>query len=305
MRMDALEREVIVAPLESPKTLARRVWNEARTSPWFIIGATITILLVGAAILWPEISPVSAIKINVPARFMPPVFLEGGSWTHPLGTDQLGRDLFVRCLLGLRASLMVAFFSVLIMFVVGCAIGLWSGFKAGWTDIALMRITDVQLSIPAIVLAIAILGVSRPSIPSITLVLALAGWPIYSRVARAIALNERTREYVRAARVLGASDVRIVLLLIAVNVVPPLAFVAILDIARMMILEAMLSFLSLGIQPPTPSFGTIIADGRKYILNAWWICSMPGIFLFSILLGLNLMGTAFERARERVFGGLV
>jgi len=154
-------------------------------------------------------------------------------------------------------------------------------------------------------LAIAILGVSRPSIPSITLVLALAGWPIYSRVARAIALNERTREYVRAARVLGASDVRIVVLLIAVNVIPPLAFVAILDIARMMILEAMLSFLSLGIQPPMPSFGTIIADGRKYILNAWWISSMPGAFLFSILLGLNLMGTAFERARARVYGGLV
>lgn len=127
----------------------------------------------------------------------------------------------------------------------------------------------------------------------------MRGWPAVSLC------NERRREFVRAARVSGAGDLRIVLLLIAANVIPSLAFVAILDIARMMIFEAMLSFLGLGIQPPTPSFGTMIADGRKYMFNAWWISSIPGAFLFSVLLGLNLIGTAFERARERVYGGLV
>ena len=292
-------------PAPKPQTLARRVWYQARISPWFWIGATLTVLLIAAAFVWPEISDISPTKINVRHRFLPPVFMDGGNWTHPLGTDQLGRDIFIRCLIGLKTSLLVAVFAVLFMFVIGCAVGLWSGFKSGWTDVVLMRLTDVQLSIPAIVLAIAILGVSRPSVPNIVLVLALAGWPVYARVARSIALNERMREFVRAARVSGASDLRIVLLLIAANVIPSLAFVAILDIARMMIFEAMLSFLGLGIQPPTPSFGTMIADGRKYMLNAWWISSVPGAFLFSVLLGLNLIGTAFERARERVYGGLV
>jgi peptide/nickel transport system permease protein len=114
--------------------------------------------------------------------------MEGGNWTHPLGTDQLGRDIFIRCLIGLKTSLTVAVFAVVFMFFIGCAVGLWSGFKSGWTDVVLMRLTDVQLSIPAIVMAIAIIGVARPSIPNIVLVLALAGWPIYARVARSIAL---------------------------------------------------------------------------------------------------------------------
>jgi peptide/nickel transport system permease protein len=303
MATDVIIQDLL--PADTPQTLARRVWHQARISPWFWIGATITVLLITAAFIWPEISEISPTKINIRQRFLPPVFLEGGNWTHPLGTDQLGRDIFIRCLIGLKTSLQVAVYAVVFMFFIGCAVGLWSGFKSGWTDVVLMRLTDVQLSIPAIVLAIAILGVSRPSIPNIVLVLALAGWPVYARVARSIALNERRREFVRAARVSGASDLRIVLLLIAANVIPSLAFVAILDIARMMIFEAMLSFLGLGIQPPTPSFGTMIADGRKYMLNAWWISSIPGAFLFSVLLGLNLIGTAFERARERVYGGLV
>jgi len=287
------------------QTLSRRVWLEARRSPWFIIGAVLTVLLISAATLWPELSDINPTKINVRARYLPPVFLSGGSWDHLLGTDQLGRDIFMRCLVGLRVSLLVAISSVVLMFVVGCAVGLWSGFKSGWTDVVLMRLTDVQLSIPAIILAIAILGVSRPSVPTIILVLALAGWPIYARVMRAIALNERNREFVRAARVVGAGDLRIVLLLIAANVLPSVLFVAILDVARMMIFEAMLGFIGLGIQPPTPSFGSMIADGRKYMINAWWIASMPGAFLFLVLLGLNFIGTAFERARERVYGGMV
>jgi len=284
------------------RSLTGKIWVEARWSPWFISGAVLLGLLIAGTAFYPELSGISAQEINVRARLLPPVFLEGGSWDHPLGTDQLGRDIFVRCLVGLRASLFVSLTATLIMFVFGCAVGLWSGYKGGTVDLVLMRLTDVQLSIPAIILAIAVLGVSRPTMPLIIIVLALASWPIYARVSRSIALNERNREYVRAARVLGANDLRIVLLLIAANVVPPLAFVAVLDVARLMIFEAMLSFLGLGIQPPTPSFGTMIADGRTYMINAWWIASMPGVFLFLVLLSLNLLGTAFERARERVYG---
>ena len=181
----AMQQDMISA--DKPQTLVRRVWHQARISPWFWIGATLTSLLIAAAFIWPEISEISPTKINVRQRYLPPVFLTDGNWTHPLGTDQLGRDIFIRCLIGLKTSLLVAVFAVIFMFIIGCAVGLWSGFKSGWTDVVLMRLTDVQLSIPAIVLAISILGVSRPSIPNIVLVLALAGWPVYARVARSIA----------------------------------------------------------------------------------------------------------------------
>jgi peptide/nickel transport system permease protein len=166
-----------------------------------------------------------------------------------------------------------------------------------------MRVTDAQLSIPMIILAIAILGVSRPSAASIIIVLGLSGWPLYARVARSVTQSERGKEFIRAARVLGASDWRIILLLIAPNVLPPIAFVAVLDVARMMIFEAVLGFLGLGLQPPTPSFGTIIADGRKYLINAWWIATSPGAFLALALTSINLIGAALERARNRVYAG--
>jgi peptide/nickel transport system permease protein len=166
-----------------------------------------------------------------------------------------------------------------------------------------MRITDAQLSIPMIILAIAILGVSRPTIPAIILVLGLSGWPVYARVMRSVVMAERKREFVRGATILGASDLRIMFLLLLPLCLPPIAFVAVLDVARMIIFESVLGFLGLGVQPPTPTFGNIIADGRKYLVNAWWIATVPGIFLFLTLASLNLMGAALERSRNRVYGG--
>ena len=124
---------------------------------------------------------------------------------------------------------------------------------------------------------------SRPTPYSVVLVLALAGWPTYARITRAVTLSERRKEYVRGAKILGASDLRIMLALIAPNILPPIAFVAVLDVARMMIFEAILGFIGIGVQPPTPTFGNIIADGRKYLINAWWIATMPGLFLFLAL----------------------
>jgi len=289
---------------EASKTLTRRVWDEARKSSLFWIGGILIVSLVSTAIIWPEFSEFSATKINVRNKYLPPLFFEGFDWSHPLGTDYLGRDIFLRCLIGLKISLFISVTSVVGFFFVGCFIGLWSGFKGKLTDTLLMRLTDIQLAIPPILVVVAILGVSRPTPLKIILVFILAGWAVYARVARSIALAERQKEYVRASQVLGASDLRTVILLIATNVLPSFAFVAVLDVARMMIFEALIGFLGLGVQPPTPSFGSMIADGRKYIMNAWWICSMPGAFLLLVLLGLNLAGTAFERARDRVFGGL-
>ena len=287
------------------ESVTRRMFRLAWEMTSFKIGLGVFTLLVGAAIIWPELSPYDPMKISVRERFLPPIFLEGGTWAHIAGTDQLGRDLFVRSLVGLRNGLGIAAAAVAIMFVVGCALGVISGYWGRWVDIILMRITDAQLSIPVIVLAITILSVSRPNPFTVTAVLVLAGWPIYARVVRSIALAEREREYVRGAKILGASDLRIAALMISPNILPPIAFVAVLDIARMMIFEALFGFLGIGIQPPTPTFGNIIADGYKYLVNSWWIPTMPGVFLILALISINLMGASLERARNKLFKGIV
>ena len=287
------------------ESVTRRMFRLAWEMTSFKIGLGVFTLLVGAAIIWPELSPYDPMKISVRERFLPPIFLEGGTWAHIAGTDQLGRDLFVRSLVGLRNGLGIAAAAVAIMFIIGCALGVISGYWGRWVDIVLMRITDAQLSIPVIVLAITILSVSRPNPFTVTAVLVLAGWPIYARVVRSIALAEREREYVRGAKILGASDLRIAALMISPNILPPIAFVAVLDIARMMIFEALFGFLGIGIQPPTPTFGNIIADGYKYLVNSWWIPTMPGVFLILTLISINLMGASLERARNKLFKGIV
>ena len=210
-------------------------------------------LLIGLAIFLPLVSSIDPIKIAYSSKLLPPFPAPGWEWPHVLGTDQLGRDVLMRCLVGLRYSLFIGVTTVILMFVVGCSLGLYAGFRGGWVDAVIMRLTDAQLSIPMIILAITILGVSRPTVPAIILVLGLSGWPLYARVARSVALGERTRGYVLGERVLGASDLRIMLLFVAPVVLPPIAFVAVLDIARMMIFESILGFLGLGVQPPACS----------------------------------------------------
>jgi peptide/nickel transport system permease protein len=300
---------MIAAEPEQGKTrvqsVNRRILLGAWRAPSFRIGFFIFVALLLLSAIYPEVSSVSATKMIVKDKFLPPLFFgDKSSWEHPLGTDQLGRDMLMRSLIGLRYSLLVGIVTVVLIFIIGCGLGLFAGFKGKWWDTIIMRITDAQLSIPMIILAITILGVSRPSVESIIVVLALSGWPLYARVARSAAVTERGKEYVRGLRVLGAGDWRILLLFAAPNILPPIAFVAVLDVARMMIFEAILGFLGLGIQPPTPSFGSMIADSRKYLINAWWIATIPGIFLAVALTSINLMGSALEKARNRIYGGL-
>ena len=286
-------------------SVSRRILSGAWNATEFRIGFFVFVFMVLMALFYPLFSNIDPIVMDVRARMTPPLFLgEEWSWRHPLGTDQLGRDMLMRCLVGLRYSLLIGLATVILMLAVGSMVGLFAGYRGGLTDTVLMRITDAQLSIPMIILAIAILGVARPTIPAIILVLGLSGWPVYARVMRSVILAERKKEYVRGATVLGASDLRIMFLLLLPICLPPIVFVAVLDVARMMIFEAVLGFLGLGVQPPTPTFGNIIADGRKYLVNAWWIATMPGIFLLVTLLSLNLMGAALERARNRIYGGL-
>lgn len=288
-----------ITHLSVTRQMLIRAWGS-----WeFRIGLIIFSLIVLLMVFYPMLSPLDAGKVAISKRFTPPIGLEGSSWVHVLGTDQLGRDMLVRSLIGLRYSLIIGVVTVIVMFMVGSAVGIVAGYNGGRVDAVLMRLTDAQLSIPMIILAITILGVSRPTVPAIIAVLALSGWPLYARVARSAVLAESKKQHILAARILGAPHWRIVLLLIAPSVLPPIAFVAVLDIARMMIFEAILGFLGLGVQPPTPSFGNIIADGRKYLINHWWIATMPGVFLLISLTSINLMGSAFERARNAILAG--
>jgi peptide/nickel transport system permease protein len=290
--------------LEALRTPTQRMFRAASKSTAFRFGFGLFLTLLFGAMIYPEISSLDPTKMKVSARFVPPLFMgENWTWAHPLGTDQLGRDLLLRCLVGLRYSVMIGVCTVVLMFVVGCGLGLVAGFKGKLTDTVIMRITDAQLSIPMIILAITILGISRPTAPAIILVLGLAGWPLYARVARSAALAEKSKEYIKGQRVLGASDWRIILRFVAPAVLPPIAFVAVLDVASIMIFESILGFIGLGIQPPTPTFGSIIADGRKYLINSWWIATMPGVFLLLTLISLNLMGSAMENARNKILKG--
>ncbi|MEJ0092090.1 MAG: ABC transporter permease [Methylocella sp.] len=286
-------------------SVARRIWRLAIASTEFRIGLAVFLMLAIATAIYPELSGIDPTHMDVKARLLGPMFL-GPHWSvaHPLGTDQIGRDMLVRCLIGLRYSFLIGVATVILMLFIGCALGLFAGYYGGIIDTLIMRLTDAQLSIPMIILAIAVLGVSRPTIPAIILVLGLSSWPVYARVMRSVVMNERGREYVRAAQIMGASDWRIMVGLIAPLVLPPIIFVSVLDIARMMIFESILGFIGLGVQPPTPTFGNIIADGRKYLLDAWWIATVPGIFLCLNLTSINLMGASLERARHRIFGGL-
>lgn len=287
------------------RSLGANIFLQAFKTTEFRVGAVIFIAVILLSVAAPGLLGLSATKFNVGLKFSPPWPAEGSIWPHFIGTDQLGRDLLARSLIGLRNALMIGIASVVGMFVLGSAVGMLAGYVGGWTNLILMRITDAQMSIPVIILAITILGVTRPTPLTVILVFILAGWPGYARVTRSVTMSERRKEYVRAAKILGASDLRILLVHIAPNILPPIAFVAVLDVARMMIFEAILGFIGIGIQPPTPTFGTIIADGTKYLLNAWWITTIPGLLLAISLCSINLMGGALERSRNKLLQGVL
>jgi peptide/nickel transport system permease protein len=294
----------IIMRKPASRSIARRILDMAASTPGFRIGLGIFVVLALATALYPEISGIDPTKMEVKARLLPPILLGANwTWTHPLGTDQIGRDMLVRSLVGLRYSFLIGVASVFVTLAIGCVLGTIAGYFGEKTDAIIMRLTDAQLSIPMIILAISVLGVSRPTIPAIILVLGVSNWPVYARIMRSIVMTERQREYVLAAKIGGSTDLRIILALLLPLLLPPVLFTSVLDVARMMIFESTLGFLGLGVQPPTPTFGNIIADGRKYLLNAWWIATMPGLFLGLTLTSINLIGASLERARNTIHGG--
>jgi len=277
------------APIERREWLVFLRRLAARRTALF--GLVVVVVVVLTAVGAPLVSPFDPIEQDLgDLRLKAPGFRDAGGRVHPLGTDHLGRDLLARVIHGARPALLVGFAAVAISGLIGMAAGLISGYFGGRTDDVLMRLADIQLAFPFILLAIAVIGVLGPSLKTIIIVIGVSSWVVYARIVRGAVLTLREREFVQAARALGGGDVRIVLRHILPNAFTPWLVVATLDMARVIVIESALSFLGLGVQPPTPTWGGMLADGRVYISTAWWLATFPGLAILITVLGINLFG---------------
>ncbi|MGH7353244.1 MAG: ABC transporter permease, partial [Candidatus Rokuibacteriota bacterium] len=247
-------------------------------------------LLAVMAVAAPWIAPQDPERQSLRSRLAAPTLEGGDGRAHALGTDHLGRDVLSRLIYGARVSLLIGFAAVAVGGLLGATLGIVAGFRGGWTDSIIMTVADAQLAFPFILLAIGIIAVLGPSFPTLIVVVGLSGWVNYARVLRAQVLALRGREFVDAILALGGSTPRIVLKHILPNVLSTLVVIATLELARAIVLEATLSFLGLGIQPPTPSWGGMIHEGREYLDSAWWISMFPGLVLMLTSLVVSRTG---------------
>jgi peptide/nickel transport system permease protein len=261
---------------------------------WGVAAAVVMLLIVASAVFAPFIAPHDPLAVNIRHRLGPPAWMAGGVAEHLLGTDQVGRDLLSRMIYGGRVSLVVGVIAVIMSATIGVLLGLAAGYFGGNTDWTIMTLVNVMLTFPFVLLALAVIAVLGPSLTNMILVLGAAGWPIYARVIRAETLAIREREFVLAGRALGMSHARIVFRQIVPNLVSVIVVIATLQVAQVIILESFLSFLGLGVQPPTPAWGNMLGEGRVYMLNSWWIATFPGLAIFVTTLVINLMGNALR-----------
>lgn len=275
-----------VKPIDGKKK--SKLMVRLRTLP---IGSIIILLAVFfGAVFAPLLAPALPGKIDILNSLKPPVWEEGGSSKHLLGTDELGRDILSRMLYGARISLLVSIAAIALSGSFGTLLGLLAGYFGGWQDAVIMRVTDTFLSIPFMLMALAIVGVLGPSLTNIIVVLAITNWAKFARMVRGETLSVREQDYVRLAEVAGCSHRRTLLRHILPNVANSLIILATLDLGRVIILESAMSFLGLGVQPPNISWGLMVAEGRKYLNAAWWYVTFPGVAIALTVLGGNLLG---------------
>ncbi|MGC0055432.1 ABC transporter permease [Brucella pituitosa] len=256
----------------------------------------ILILLILIAIFAPFFAPMDPNKQNLLARLKAPGF-ENRGIVYYLGSDELGRDVLSRLIYGARISLLVAISSVVLSGILGSILGIVAAFYRGWTETIIMRLVDMVLSVPAILLAIITVAILGPSLANVVIVLALTRWPRYARVAYGQTLSVANMPYVRLSRFMGAGWLRLLWRHILPNIAGALIVVATLEFGLMVLFEAGLSFLGLGVQPPTASWGAMLSTGRNYVASAWWIATFPGLALFLLVLSINLIG---DHIRDRL-----
>ncbi|HEY7436695.1 MAG TPA: ABC transporter permease [Methylomirabilota bacterium] len=276
-------------PSERGRSL-RRLWR----LKWGLGAALVLLLIVAITLAAPWLAPYSPVEVDIQHRLGPPAWMEGGKTEHWLGTDQIGRDLLSRMIYGGRVSLLIGVSAVAISSIIGVLLGLTAGYFGSKIDWVIMTLINIMLTFPFVLLALAVIAVLGASLVNMVIVLGVAGWPIYARVIRAETMALREREFVVAGRALGMSHARIIFGQIFPNLVSAITVVATLQIAQVIILESFLSFLGLGVQPPTPAWGNMLGEGRVYMLNSWWIAAFPGAAIFVTTLVINLMGNALR-----------
>lgn len=259
-----------------------------------LIGLTFVGLCVMIAVLADVIAPVEPFKQDLAKKFIPPIFSEGGTMPHLLGTDVLGRDLFSRIAHGARLSLFIGCLAVFVGAFIGIPTGMIAGYFGGKTDLFTMRVIDVLLAFPSLLLAVCIVAVLGPSLENAVIAIGIVTIPTYARVARSSVLSERAKEYVMADVSLGKHHVAILAKSIFPNIIPPVLVVATLMFGEAVLGAAGLSFLGLGAQPPSPEWGALIDEGKRYIFQAWWLVVFPGIAILFTVIGFNLLGDALQ-----------
>lgn len=263
----------------------RTLWQAVRRSPLALAALIVLVGLVGMALLAPLLAPMDPGAIDIRTRLSPP-----GVDGHVLGTDNVGRDVLSRIIYGARVSLFVGVSTVLIGGVFGSLLGVIAGYFRGWVETVIMRLVDIQLAFPSILLAVAIMALVGPSLMNVVVVLSIATWAPFCRVARGQTLSVCNQEYITAAEALGLSDLRILARHVLPNIINPLIVVASFALATNIINEASLSFLGVGVPPSTPTWGGMLGEGRNYLRIAWWVATLPGIFLMLSVYSVNMLG---------------
>lgn len=273
----------------APRRLARRHWRKLANRVPALVGLVILASVVCMAIGAPLIAPHDPFAQNLDGRLAPPTWA-GGAYANLLGTDQLGRDELSRLIFGARISLLVGITAVFVAGATGVIVGVAAGFNGGLTDEVLMRFTDLMLALPFTLLIIAVIAVFGPSLVNVIIILGLTGWVPYARVVRAGVLSIREREFVAAAKAVGASNLRVMLQHILPNTIASAIVIGSVELANMILLESSLSFLGLGVQPPTPSWGNMLGETRNYLMSDWWLATFPGIAIAITAVSINLVG---------------
>jgi len=301
-----LERETGASPLAEPwlsrliyawgvqlRVLCRNLaefWVELRQHPLVVLAGVVVLVYILAAIFAPFLTPHNSSLGDLRERFRPPFWMEGGNMTYPLGTDDQGRDLLTRIIYGARVSLVVGLLSVGISVAIGLGLGAVAGYYRGPLDDVLSRFADLLLAFPFLIFAIGVMAFLGPGFANLIMALTFKGWVEFYRLVRGEMMGEKTKEYVEAARVVGLPHLRVVTGEVLPNIIQSVFVLGTLRIGFMIIMEASLSFLGLGIQPPTPAWGSMVAAGRDYLLTAWWVSTLPGIAIVILVLGINIFG---------------
>jgi dipeptide transport system permease protein len=287
-----------VAPGIAPPHPVREFWTYFSANRGAVAGLIVIVLVLFCALFAPLIAPHEPNLTNNTVFLKPPFWQEGGSFSYPLGTDAIGRDILSRLIYGARLSLVIGIAVVALAIVVGIVLGLIAGYFKGLADIVIMRFMDILMTMPSLLLAIVIVAILGPGLMNAMLAVAIVVLPHYVRITRAAVITEASKDYVIAAQVSGAQTVRLMFSEILPNCAAPLIVQATLGVSTAILDAAALGFLGLGAQPPTPEWGTMLADAREFVLRAWWVVTFPGLAILITVLAFNLLGDGLRDALD-------